>query len=339
MYLDSLPGIEIANIDGVASEQQLNFLGIWNDLQTTTVDTFREDVIQEFGKRYLLKQITQTVDLGKQIDINSLSAPVAGHQYGTLIETSQQGTHFAASNLQDIYIQTVNFFWSGSNSVPSLTLVITDADLGEILYTMTVGNAVPGWNQIWVDRQFSVRRLYIFISGNFDNYVKLDLSQFRLDNFTNLDWGFSGTQLYFSWFGAGCQARVRAVDHTVANNTDTISTNTFGVSVVMSIRCSYDTIVCSNRKHFASAWQHCLAIELLNYRLNSSRLNKWTTILKEQAQALQTIFIHKYRGGVDLKTGLEYPGKLQLAVTSIALNDADCCLKPNDALMWAETKF
>ena len=69
MYLSQLPGIEFANIDQIASADQITWTGLWNDLQSTTAISFREDVVAEFAKRYQLKQIVQTVDLGKNIDV------------------------------------------------------------------------------------------------------------------------------------------------------------------------------------------------------------------------------------------------------------------------------
>lgn len=344
MYLDQLPGIEIAELDSVANAEQVTYQGVWDDLQATASDTFMEDINQEFGKRYLLKQITQSVDLGKKYSTTIITAPIAGHRYGLLFETKQENSQFACSNLQKIYIQSASFFWQGVNPNPSFTLTFVDAETLTTLQTTTVSTAVAGWNDVWLDSEFSARRLYMFVSGNFDTYVQLDLSNFFLNNFSGpgYTWGWNATN-YYAWVnfgGGGCQARIQGVDYTTATNSaNPASTNTFGLSVVMSTRCSYESIVCRNKKHFASSWQHCLAIEFMNYRINSSRLNKWTTITKDMAISLQTLFTHKYRGGVNEKTGLEYPGKLQIAVTSLKLNDADCCLQCNDRYNWQEVRL
>ncbi len=339
MYLDQLPGIDIANIDALADSEQISYQGLWNDLQATASDTFTEDIISEFNKRYQIKQITQTVDIGKGIDSTSLTAPVANTTNGMLLETVQQGSQCAASNLQQIYIQSVNFYWSGSNGSPSFTLNFQDADTGEVEYTTTISNAVSGWNSVWIDRPFDARRLYVLVDGNFDNYVRLNISDFNLDGFGAIQWGMTNSSLWFNWTGQGCQSRATGASYDSSTNTNVTGTNTFGLSLVFSVKCNFNSIVCANKKHFASAWQHCLAIELMNYRINSDRINTWTTIKKEQAIKLQELFTLKYRGGVDEKTGLAYPGKLQNAVTSIMLNDADCCIKIADYLISRESQF
>jgi hypothetical protein len=340
MYLDSLPGLEITEIDEVANAEQITFSGVWSDLQDNALDTFREDIIEEFGKRYQLKQVTQTLDLGRNIDINSLT-PNNSSMNGLLIETMLQGQQCACSNLQKIYVQSVDFYWTGMNGTPSFTLTFQDADLGNVEYTVTT-SAVAGWNTVWIDRAFAARRLYVLASGNMDNFVKLDIANFQLEGFGST-WGWqnnsSSSWLWYNWGGCGCQSRIRGTSYDSNTKTSIEGTNTFGLSVVMNTKCSFESIVCNNKKHFASSFQHLLAIEFLNYRIHSSRKNQWTTISKQQAIELQKLFVLKYRGGKDPDTGISYPGKLQSAVTSIILNDDDCCLKSNSYLLWRETRM
>lgn len=341
MYISQLPGMQGEWFNDIADDEQVTAAGVWDDVQETTATTFKEDVIQEFGKRLQLKQITQSVDLGKSIDTTQLTTPAVGTEYGLLIQTMLPNQQCACSNLQKIFIQSINFYWTGANPNPTFTVNFYDADLHTLEYTTTVANAVLGWNAVYLDKEFSARRLEIFVTGNFDNYVELDLSNFFLQNFGGVNygwtqWGSWGSFLSFGFGGCGCQAMVQGIQYTTGN--ENTGSNSFGLSVVLSTKCSFDQIICTNKQHFASAWQHCLAIELLNYRINSSRLNKFTTITKDQAVALQTLMTQKYRGGVDQKTMLEYPGKLQSAITSISLNDTDCCLRANDRYIWREIR-
>lgn len=340
MFLSQLPGIEFANIDGIANADQVTWKGVWDDLQATTIDTFREDVIAEFGKRYMLKQITQTVDLGQNILPQALNAPVANVSNGIILETMVQGNMCIGSNMMGLYVQEIKFFWAGTNGTPSFTVIFQDADLLNIEYTVTVSNAVAGWNSVFVDKFFAARRLQILVSGNFDNYTKLDISNFMLDNFGGSSWGYGSNTnyLYFNWSGCGIQSRVNGITYNSTNNTLTRSMNTSGLSVIFSTKCSWDTVVCSNKRHFASSWQHCLAIELLNYRINTSRLNRWVTLDKKQAIDLQKLLVAKYRGGMS-ESGTPYIGKLQNAIESLRINDVDGCIRGNDYMMFTETRL
>ncbi len=342
MYLSDLPGIEFSNIEEISNSEQISWVGLWNSLQKTCIDTFKEDILAEFGRQYNLKQITQTVDLGKAIDITSLTAPVGGTENGLLIELMQQGSQCIGSNLTGLYIQQLSFFYSGNDANPAITITFKDADLLNTELTLTPTGIIAGWNTVSVESSFVAKRLYVLVSGNFDNYVDLDLSNFNLTNFGGWYGGFGGGAGYLSFnFGSGCgiMARIQGTYYTASTNTNLIGPNSFGLSVIMSTKCSWDVVVCNNKQHFASAWQHCLAIELINYRLNTPRLNRWNTIDEKQAYELQGLFNIKYRGGKDPNNGTEYPGKLKMACDMIQFNDSDGCLKANDYVIYRESRL
>lgn len=341
MWVNQLPGIQFANVEEIANADQIDWTGVWNDVQATSVDTFKEDILAQFGQQYNLKQITQTVDLGKNINATTLTAPVAGTNDGILIELMQQGSQCIGSNMTQIYIQSLSFYYSGNNPNPAITLTFQDADLLNTELTLNPSGIVQGWNTVWIDSYFVAKRLYVLASGNFSNYVQLDLSNFNLTNFGGWVWGGGSNSwgyLSFNFLGScGIQSRIQGVQYISSSNTTVTGNNSFGMSVVMSTKCGWDVVVCNNKKHFASAWQHLLGIELLNYRLNTSRLNRWASIDKKQGADLQKLLVCKYRGGAF--DGVEYVGKLKLACDMLQWNDRDGCLKANDYAIFRETRL
>lgn len=56
IYLNTLPGISIENIDKIADSEQETYLGVWNDLQKSAVAQFRMDIIMEMNKCYKLNK-------------------------------------------------------------------------------------------------------------------------------------------------------------------------------------------------------------------------------------------------------------------------------------------
>jgi hypothetical protein len=335
MYLSQLPGIEFANIEQIANADQITWQGVWNDLQATAKDTFREDIIEEFGKRYLLRQITQSVDLGKNLTgFNNVPA-LSPNQRGILLETRDTASQCAGSNMNNIYIQELNFF---NDDATTFQIEVYDGQSWELLDTFTPTSVVVnGWNSFWVDKGYTADKLYILVTGDMTNFANLNIANFNLNNFGGYMWGFNNpySYLYFNFGSCGIQSRLQGTYFDPTSNQFINGADTFGLSIVFSTKCTWDAVVCKNKKHFASAWQHCLAIELLNYRINTSRLNKWVTIDKKSAQELQKLFSLKYRGGV--MDGLSYVGKLQNAVTSIQPNDNDGCILANDYTIWRET--
>lgn len=343
LYLSQLWGIELSEIDSIASKDQQTFNGLWNDLQITALDSFKQDVIEQFSQKYQLRQITQSVDLGKIWDNKVITDNTGDYQYGMQIDTVNDGTaQCAQSNLMKIFVQSVNFYYDGQlASPPTFTVNFVDADQKTIIQSLVVENVKTGWNSVWVNLGFDVYRLYITVTGNFDSYVNLDISNFNLQSFGNYGfgygWQYGNGSLGLYYGGYGCGYRLQGVQ--IDNNYNVIAngTNCFGLSAVVSAKCSYDTVVCQNMQQFAFAWQQKLGIEFMNYLIYSTRLNQWTTIKKERAIKLLQAYELKYRGGRDTETGLAYPGTLPTAINSVYLDDMDCCLKCSGDIMFKES--
>ena len=111
----------------------------------------------------------------------------------------------------------------------------------------------------------------------------------------------------------------------------------FGLSAVWSVKCSFNNIVCQNKDHFAEALLYCLGSELMTERINSSRINRWTTIDKPRAIELRKFFEARYKGGVYDET--QYEGELTSAVYGIELNLYDSCLCADNKIIWTDSRL
>ncbi len=56
IYLNSLPGISIENIDKIADSEQVTYLGVWADVQSFALAQFKLDVMTEMKKCYQLNK-------------------------------------------------------------------------------------------------------------------------------------------------------------------------------------------------------------------------------------------------------------------------------------------
>jgi len=76
----------------------------------------------------------------------------------------------------------------------------------------------------------------------------------------------------------------------------------FKVEVMAEIRkcyelncdCDYDVLICENLETLTQAWKYKLGIWILQFRINSNRLNRFTTINIEQAKELLTFYQVEY---------------------------------------------
>jgi hypothetical protein len=339
MYINSLPGIEFANIDQIANADEVSFAGVWANVQERAIERFRLDVIGKlsgFNQRYKLRQITQTVDLWKDLTAGITQAPSANNS-GLLIELQQLTDQAICSNMQSLYVQSVSFYCVNAGA---FIVTIKDATYNTTLDTFPV-TGVLGWNSIKVDKQYDdVSRLSITVDTTALTTAFLDLSNFNLQQFaqTNIFANFDDGGL---WLGGDCTgtAQVRGYQTDINFANPVYSSNTFGVSCIFSVKCTYNNVVCKNKRHFATAFRLCLAIELMSERIYSSRLNRWTTIDKPKAADLRREFELQYRGGQLKDEPIQYEGELIKALDSIDLDLADCCLICDANIVWKENQL
>lgn len=336
MTINQLPGIEFANIEQIANADQVSYAGVWADIETRAIERFRLDVIGRlsgFDNRYKLRQITQTVDLGNAV---TTILPASTNQSGLVIELNNPGDIFVCSNMQTLYVQSIQFYCVAAGA---FTLIVKDADLGTVLDTFPV-TGIIGWNVISTDKSYDgVSRISITVDTTILSIATLDLQDFVLINFDNTGnfYGFGNNTL---WFDYGCtgSAQVRGYQTDISYQNPVYGQNTFGISCVFSVRCTYNNVVCKNKRYFATAFRLCLGIELMTERIYSSRINRWTTVGAKEAALLRLEFELQYRGG-STKDGMHYEGELNKACSSIDLDLTDCCLEADAQITWRETQL
>jgi hypothetical protein len=54
IYISSLPGLNLESIDKVATQEQINYTGVWEDVQVNALPDFRVEVMAEIRKCYEL---------------------------------------------------------------------------------------------------------------------------------------------------------------------------------------------------------------------------------------------------------------------------------------------
>lgn len=105
----------------------------------------------------------------------------------------------------------------------------------------------------------------------------------------------------------------------------------FKVEVMAEIRkcyelncdCDYDALICENLEVLTQAWKYKLGIWILQFRINSNRLNRFTTINIEQAKELLTFY------------QVEYEKMLSSSVLCMDISSCELCCGPNpQTIVW-----
>jgi len=323
VYLNDLPGIELRNIDEVANEEQVNFSGVWSEVQARALNRFSTDVIAGFSKKYRLKMLTKGIQIGKDYDNTTPTA--AGAQYrGFIIELNTEDAQLVYSNLQVIYIQKLQLWLPGALNT---TFKIFDLDLGTELFTSSVTGSA-GWNEVNVNEIFTAQRIFCCYDATTIASAEIDLNLFNtccsVPNY-NYFWNYGG--------------RLRGAYSAIATPTTiTIGENSFGFSGVFSIQCKYDNLVCNNRELFTQPLLYCLGVEFMTEVIYSPRMNRWTTTDLKKAKMLRQEYEAKYKGGkiTDGEVEMNFAGELQVVLDSVQLNLTDGCLECNQQIMYKD---
>ena len=75
------------------------------------------------------------------------------------------------------------------------------------------------------------------------------------------------------------------------NQGDRIDGNSWGMIVTSTIGCSFEGLICANKNTFDAAYWNLLGLELMIEQIYTDRLNKYTTIRREEAKLLVIMYI------------------------------------------------
>ncbi|HMX02912.1 MAG TPA: hypothetical protein PK511_11740 [Chitinophagales bacterium] len=305
--VNDLPGITSFMVGKIASNEQVTYLGAWNDIQERALKKFTSAIISAFhnDKKQRIKSVTQTVNLGRRIDAASVMA--ASSQYrGVTIELAANGqSAMLQSSLQVIYIQQVSIY--ATQVYSDFEIKVYDLDSDTVIDTIT-SDLVEGWNIVRVATAYDATRIFIcYDAADFDSVELL------IDRTVASDCQMCADAVY----GYGnCKAAIYgAASASLSDMTIDKADNTYGLSPVFSIQCRYDWVVCNNIDLFTLAWQYCLGAEVMTERIYSDRQNRYTGIDLEKAKALRDEF----------QKGFEV--ELKNAISGIDIDESDCCIE------------
>lgn len=295
LFINSLPGMSLKSLSSLANEEQSTASGLWDDIQLRAAKRMQIDVINAFAKRYKLSSLTYSINLGRDVDATSTTASAA-QQRGVSFDLDaglSEDSDYKTSGLQSHYIQTISFYATGNAN--GIAFTIYDKDLGTILYT-TSQDITSGWNTIQVNRLFTARRIVVVVNSAAITTATLNVP-------SNLQ------------TGGHCTAKVTGGYFVTASGISSWveGDNTHGVSVVYSVRCKYESIVCANIELFSLPYWYLCGSELMAERISSDRINKWT-VDREQAKELKAHYDSMYETS------------LKSVVDGIAIDENDCCV-------------
>lgn len=266
-YINELPGVSLKTIDNIASAEQINFLGVWQDVQTRALRKFTTDTRNYLSKEYKLNTPLETVNIGTGVNITE-TTPGDNKFRGVYSET------LYGSQLQQTHLQEINIYLLANES--NVTFVVKELSNKNIWYTLytKVIDLVAGWNNFYIGENFTAEKL--FFGYDCTGIVAPELLlQNNCCGLGCCDMNISGATTDFTTIQKG--------------------TNTFGLSLVFGSRCSWEAFICNNKSIFTQSLLLLHGIELMSERIHSQRLNQYTMFGVDKAKELRDELIAQYQ--------------------------------------------
>ena len=304
-YVNSLPGISLYDVDSIANKEQVTFANVWDDVQERASIQLFSRLRKELSNKYKLNGLQHSIGLTKNITTNTTSA--SAKYRGLVIDldnfTSEQ--HYVSSNFQQINVQQLRLYLPSAQNVP---IKIFDLITGTQIYSSTI-TGIQGWNTLEVNEKYSSRK--IFIAYNATSVI--------------------GSELYVSEDDMCCgdcnvylHGGESSITTSVYENGVTKANNSFGLSPLVTVECTYDTLVCNNKEIFLNSYWYLLGVELMNERIFSPRINKLTTVDANKGRELKEYFEQMFEK------------EIVNAVSGINIDLCDCCVDCNSPIQIKE---
>jgi len=267
-YLTDLPGVTLQNIDSVADESQLSFLGVFADVEKRAISRISKDVLSFMKSQYDLKKSIQTYTIKGELGDSESSLNT---QLGLNLYTSAFYSELLQFHVSKVYLYALS---------AEETTVKVYAENVE-LYSQTITTEI-GWNEIYINRSFQESEINIV----YDSSVFANVNHYDLESCNCVCDDFDGLHI-----------TVRGVSK---NGTSySFGNDSYGLKADISLRCLHDSIVCANIDVYADAYLYALGVELMRERLYSDRINRFTTVDRKRAQELLDLFTQDYTDFLD----------------------------------------
>ncbi len=313
VFINELYGIGLENVDKIADKEQVTYSGVWDDVQKRVLLKLHSLIQTEFSRKYRLKRISKSVDLGQAIDTSSNQTAQSAQLRGFTVELhSGSIVPTPNSSLNVIHFQSIRLY---SKAVESgVAIKVIDMDTLLTLETFTK-DLVIGWNTIATNKDYTAMRVFVGYDAS-----GIESPETELNSYVN-DWC---NCVCDDFFGYDCDAQISGAYSALTYAGTTKGENTYGLTAVINVQCKFDAFVCQNKTLFIMPLLYLLGMEMMNERIYSDRLNRIVTVDRNKAIELR----NEYKA--------EFEREMLALVESVDLK-MDCCLECDELITSRES--
>lgn len=275
-YVNQLPGISLKAIQNTANSEQVTFVALFDDIQDRAWNRLATDLKNKLRSRFKILNARTMIHIESgEASEHSVPSP---HYLGLLLDSGIDNNGFFAFQVATILLDL-------PSAQGAVDIKIFDRT-GHLLDTLTVASSAEGLNTIVVNKEYAASRIFIAVDAS---TLTTKLTPLGKDNYS---------QPFFFLLGrspgiSGGEAMLQTPAFVA------LTTNTAGLSAIVTPVCDYSNIVCSDKPAFVNAWMYLLGAELMVERMYSERVNKYTTVDRDQAAELRDLFTGQYENALD----------------------------------------
>ena len=272
LYVVDLPGVTVAQLDGLTKDEQDDFEGLFDNIYTNAQINLKIDVQKKLAQRFHIDKKLVSRETSDYLTELNTSASLAG------VKISVTLPKYARIQILTIGVKTSQAYDSPE---PSFYVYKEDSD-GELLSTIT-SPLTEGRNTIKVYEEFEEDEIFIGYDPTLFDFYQTENKYYP--NTTYLQKDLSCTFPCY-WGDPGSVQQI----------------NLGGLNVKFLVYCSMERFICENLPLFQYALWYRIGVDLMKERIVSDRVNRFTVISEERATELMTLFNEEYQNALEAAT-------------------------------------
>lgn len=290
--LNALSGISLRDFNDIANNEQKNYLGVWENINTRATARMLNEITARMSKRYDIRRVRKTVDTAGSLPLADTTPD--GLFRGIVINNGWTYTeNWVSSPFQLFSIDKIRFYKRAGTTATFVDIQFFNYLTKELLLTKTIDlSSTPAdtWVSVNILERFDCAALGIGFNDTDINSVSYS------DNDANEGWG--GCMDYC--FDINC-GYLRGFTSSTASRTGNLAVvdTIVGLTAVVTMGCEFDAAICNNKRLFAEAYWYLLGIEFLTEKMFSERVNFATSVKREDAEQLMALYQVRYEQALE----------------------------------------
>lgn len=291
LELNILPGMSTELADKIANSEQVNFLGVYRDLEKRALLRLRDDIINAMADQVSWNEVVyQTRRLAKTTTSSPRIIPASSEHRGIYIMLPE-------SKYSELKVITLYLY---SAQIVTTTLKVWDLNDGAEVHTQNI-SLVEGFNEITIDKIFNLKyRIQEYFIGvdcsGVDTIESLPDYYYWYGN----DWSCGYNCASLPGSRGIFQIYAGTLDVSLAASKSNLSLSSMGkgIAIAAEVSCSIDQFICDNRNRLAQAILYLYGAEMLASKLGSPRMNYFASTNLERTDALRAEYEVKYKSNL-----------------------------------------